>query len=129
MKKLFILLLISLQPYLLAQINAYYPDGRKIRNECKSINELLILLGEKETTSHSLGNDLVYFKKLTNKPIFVMSVSSDKAIPLERIKKVISSYKYNDYINSFSYYYDLREMMKDSSLIDLHSFRIFLPSG
>lgn len=109
--------MISIKTSLFAQINAYYPDGRKIKNECKTINELLNLLGEKETTSHSSNDNLVYFKKLTNKPIFVMDLSSSgKNISPEKIKKAISSYKYNDYIYSFSYYYDLREMMKEGSL-------------
>ncbi|MBM3713521.1 MAG: hypothetical protein FJW56_08835 [Actinobacteria bacterium] len=118
MKKIFTFLaLISLQPILLAQINAYYPDGKQIKNNCKTINELKNLLDEKYTSSHSYNDIRVYYKKLTNKPIFVLDITSFKnSIKYENIKKAISSFDYDNYINSFSYYYDLREMMKDSSL-------------
>lgn len=96
-----------------AQSSAYYPNGKKINIEFTTLKELLDTLGIKETEYHfnNLGN--VHFKRLSNKPIFVMF--SGKDYPL-RTNEIINSYNYSEYLNSYSYYFDLKDMIKSGSL-------------
>ena len=96
-----------------AQFSAYYPDGKKVTIKFKTIKQLLDTLGISETQSyhHKLGE--VYFKRLSNKSIFVLFL--DKDYPL-KIKEIIISYNYSKYLNSYSYYWDLKDMIKKGTL-------------
>lgn len=98
---------------LFSQFNAYYPDGRKITLKFETINQLLDSLGynETETYRHNLGE--VYFKRLTNQPIFILF---DKKSYPTKIKEIISSYNYQEYLNSYSYYWDLKDMISENTL-------------
>lgn len=114
MRKLFLLLfMMVITGNSFAQFSAYYPDGKKVTIKFQTIQELLDTLGVSETESynHKLGD--VYFKRLSNKPVFVFFF--DKAYPL-KIKEIISSYKYAEYLNSYSYYWDLKDMIKKGTL-------------
>lgn len=106
----------------IAQFSAYYPSGQKINIQFKTIGQLLDSLGvlETEVYSHKLGD--VYFRRLTNKPIFVFF--HQKEYPLQ-IKQIISSYDYNDYLNSFSYYWDLNDMIKSGALTKPYLLKVF----
>jgi hypothetical protein len=83
------LIFLTLQSF--AQISddiaAYYPDGKRI--------------------NFKLGQ--VYFKKLSNKPIFILFI--DKKSPM-KIKEILNSYDYSKYLNSYTYYWDLKDMIK-----------------
>ena len=111
--KILILLLTTVTCNLFAQFNAYYPDGKKITIKYETIGSLLDSLGinESESYSHKLG--YVYFKRLSNKPIFVFFMG--KEYPL-KVKEMISSYNYTKYLNSYSYYHDLKDMIKEETL-------------
>ncbi len=114
MRKLFLLLFLTTITFnLFAQFNAYYSDGKKVTIKFQTIKELLDTLGVNETQSyhHKLGE--VYFKRLSNKPVFVLFIG--KEYPL-KIKEIISSYNYSKYLNSYSYYWDLKDMIKNGSL-------------
>lgn len=96
-----------------AQFTAYYPSGKKINIEFKTIKNLLDTLGIKESESHSNNIGMAYFKRLSNRPIFVMFL--DKDYPL-RVNEIINSYNYSKYINSYSYYHDLKDMIGKGTL-------------
>lgn len=95
------------------QWSAYYPDGKKINIEFRTIKQLLDTLGANETTdySHKLGD--IYFKRLTNKPVFILF---DKKANPTKIKEMIASYNYSEYLNSYSYYWDLKDMIGEGTL-------------
>ena len=65
-------------------IKAYYPDGKKIDFRFNTIKNLLDTLDIKENTSYSHPLGEVYFKRLSNKPVFVLFI--DKEYPLKIIK-------------------------------------------
>lgn len=102
---------------------AYYPDGRKITFPIRTFGSLLDTLGASESTiyTHKQGA-IVYFKRLTNKPVFVYF--SDNPTPL-KIKEIISSYNYNKYLFSYSYYWDMKDMIKKGSLTKKYLIEIF----
>jgi hypothetical protein len=106
--------------YLSAQIKAYYPDGRRIVNDCITNNCLFEIVGLKQYESFFDDDGEVYFKKLSNTPVIIID---DHQPP--RIKKLINSYDYNSYINSFHYYYTLRDMMKEGTLTKAYLLDVF----
>ena len=96
--------MLSLSYNLSAQF--FYPNGKKVDILRDSIEKNNISLH-----MHKLG--VVYFRKLTNKPIYV--VFTKTAYP-SKIKEMISSYDYKRYINSYSYYYELNDMIRSGEL-------------
>jgi len=106
------------------QFKAYYPDGKKIAIKFTTIKELLDSLGIQESESYYRGNDAVYFKRLSNKPVFI--IFFEKEHP-EKIKDIIASYnsEYNKYLYSYSYYFDLNDMMKGHTLTREYLLDIF----
>lgn len=107
-----------------SQVNAYGPDGKKIVNDFKTIGELLDSLGVKERTIHIQDDVSVYYKKLTNKAICIIGLNNPK-----KIKKILSSYDYDEYLNSYSYYYDLKSMMEESKLTEQYLNEVFGPAS
>jgi hypothetical protein len=122
MKFIIIILLLLIPPSILAQYGAYYPNGKKINIEFKTIRQLLDSMGVKETESHIHKLGSVYFKKLSNIPLFV--IFNEKDYP-SKIKDIIKSYDYNSYLYSYSYYYDLTKMMKSSTLTKKYLDEVF----
>lgn len=97
---------VSSQPFF------YYPNGKPIQFEFKTINDIFDSLNIKETTMYIKGDDFIYFKRLTNKPVLCILEKKNPAI----IPQHISSYNYSEYINSYAYYFDLKDMMKNKTL-------------
>lgn len=124
MKQLLIafLLLITYKSH--GQFKAYYPDGKKITIKFTTIKELLDSLGIQETESYSHRYGIAYFKRLSNNPIFVLFL--EKEYP-EKIKEIITSYnpKYSKYLYSYSYYFDLKDMMKEHTLTQEYLLDVF----
>lgn len=122
--KIFAILITSIFFYLnsFAQFTAYYPNGKKINIKFKTIQNLLDTLGIKETETHSNSIGLVYYKRLSNSPIFVMFL--DKNYPL-RINELINAYNYSKYLNSYSYYYDLKDMISKQTLTKSYLLDVF----
>ncbi len=115
MKKFIFLLFFTVNSFnlLFAQFSAYYPDGKKVKIKFQTIKQLLdsLEISETERYHHILGE--VYFKRLSDKPIFVLF--PDKEYPL-KIRGIISSYNYSKYLYSYSYYWDLNDMIKKGTL-------------
>ena len=102
---------------------AYYPDGKKITIKYGSIKSLLDTLGINESTSYDYKQWCsVYFMRLTNKPIFVFFWKNPTPL---KIKEIISTYNYNKYLYSYSYYWDLKDMIKKGSLTKQYLLEIF----
>ncbi len=123
MKRTYILLIsLCCFSYTFAQLNIYLPNGSRLNTESKSIKGVLDSLGivESEMYSHKLG--MVFFKRLSNKPIFIEFPG--KAYP-SMIKEIIASYDYSGYLNSYSYYYDLKDMILKGSLTKEYLFDAF----
>jgi hypothetical protein len=117
MDKQKILLLLAFLPIFSvnAQYKFYYPDGKIIDTECKTIQCVLDSLGIKETETYHSDMGDIYFKRLTNIPVFIIT---NKTNPTLIINNLISSYnkEYKKYLYSYSYYYDLKDMMKNNTL-------------
>ncbi len=125
MKKIYLFLILSLLTVSgYGQFSAFYPDGKKITIKFNTIRELLDTLGIQEADSYSHKYGHVYFKRLSNKPIFILFLEKDYP---EKIKEIISSYnlKYNRYLYSYPYYYDLKDMIKNHTLTQEYLLDIF----
>jgi hypothetical protein len=98
-----------------AQFSTYYPDGRKIRIPFTSIKILLDSLGVDETTNFNHKYGVVYYKMLTDKPVFVLFLDKDRP---EKIPEILAAYKpkYRKYLYSYDYFFDLNSMMKEKKL-------------
>lgn len=92
---------------------AYYPNGSKVTIRFTTIKSLLDSLGVNETTSSHQILGVVYFKRLSNKPLFVFF--PDKEYP-NKIQDIIKSYDYSSYIYSYSYYWDAKNMIDSGTL-------------
>lgn len=116
------ILLSTLSIQAFSQETAYYPNGTKILIKYNSYKELLHSLkaDNAELHIHKLG--LVYFKKLSNIPVVISF--EGKGNPT-KIKEMINSYNYTKYINSYSYYFDLKNMMNEGLLSKNYLNEIF----
>jgi len=122
--------MIKILPYILlifitnlwAQFDVYYPNGKKIEIKFETIGQLLDSLGIKESDSHSNDYGVAYYKRLTNKPIFILFLEKPN---ISKIKDIISAYDYKKYLYSYSYYYDLKDMIKEGSLTKDYLFDAF----
>jgi len=123
MKRLSLLLLLAVLTFAShAQVTAYYPNGKPVTLKYRTIRQLMDTLGldESSTYLHPLGE--VYFKRLTKDPVFVLFM--DKPHPAS-IPAIIASYDYNKYINSYDYYFDLNDMIKDGTLTKAYVHDVF----
>jgi len=112
---LFSILTFSIFAQLSNECNAYYPNGKKINLTFNTIKDLLDTLGIKETENYNNKYGIVYFKRLSNKPIFILFFKQNYPT---KIKEIIASYNqpYYKYLNSYDYYFDLKDMIKKGSL-------------
>jgi len=117
-----LILLLIVSTSMIANYNVYLPDGRKIEVRFNNIAQLLdsLKITEVELYNHKLGG--VYFKKLSNNPIFI--IFYDKEYP-SKIKEMIASYDYKKYLDSYSYYYDLNDMIKKGTLTKEYLYDVF----
>lgn len=105
------LLLISLN--ILAQRNAYFPNGRKIPFKLTSINALKdsLKIFAVEAVYTTYGE--VFYKKFTNVPAFIIFNKKDEPL---RIPEMLKKFNYNKYLYSYDYYYDLKSYLDSSKL-------------
>jgi|GEM_PF-3085989 len=105
--------ILTLSTNVKAQWNAYYPDGKKINIKFTTINSLKDSLGlfDIEIVSTSYGE--VFYKKFTNKPVFVF-LNKKEYVP--KIPVMLQKYDYGKYLNSYSYYADLKRLMESGKL-------------
>jgi hypothetical protein len=117
---LFFLLLLPMLTY--AQLYTYLPNGTPIKFKKLSIAQTLDSLhaGITDVDAQPLG--MVYFKKLTNIPVLILFTKKDYPAS---IPKMVASYDYQSYLNSYSYYYDLKSMIKDSTLTKSYLTNVF----
>jgi len=120
-KKALIILFLAL-PVLNTYGQFYHPNGKKINTKGKTIAAVLDSLGVSETNTHSRSNGEVYFKRLSNKPVLLLL--DPKTNPL-KIKEIINSYDYAAYLNSYSYYFDLTDMIKEQKLTKEYLIDVF----
>ncbi|WP_316848906.1 hypothetical protein [Pedobacter agri] len=113
MKKLSFILLLLLPIFGFSQNSIYLPSGKKLPYKNISINGIRDSLGLKavEGVSNTYGE--VYYKKLTNTPVFLFFTKKDD---LTKLPIMLKAYNYNKYIYSYSYYFDLKSMMEDGTL-------------
>lgn len=113
MKK-FLLVLLALYPGLsFSQHGIYLPTGKKLPFKNISINGIRDSLKLKEVEGVSNPYGEVYYKKLTDTPVFLFFTKEDD---LSKIPLMLKHYNYNKYIHSYSYYFDLKSMMEDGTL-------------
>jgi hypothetical protein len=105
-----------------AKFTAYYPSGKKINIKFETVGELLDSLNILEYDVYDTKYGSAYFKRLTNKPVFVFFF--DKEEPL-KVQQIISSFNYKGYLNSYSYYYDLKDMIKKGTLTKEYLLDVF----
>lgn len=125
MKKQFFIVVLLLSTFrVYGQFNAYYPNGKKITIKFNTIKALLDSLGVQETEGYSHKYGHVYFKRLSNIPVFILFFEKEQP---EKIKEIISSYnsKYNEYLFSYSYYFDLKDMIKGHTLTQEYLLGVF----
>lgn len=118
---------VSGAPEIVADSNwfeAYLPTGDRLKGSYHTMGDVLNRLGVTLTRSHSYrpANATVYFHKLTATPVVIIFIGKGKP---ERIQEAISSFDYTDYINSFSYYFDVRTMVGDGTLTKDYVQRYF----
>jgi hypothetical protein len=95
-----------------SQETFYLPNGKKIPFAFTKIQDILDSLKFTDVTVYDTDLGSVYFKCLTNKPLFVILKKPNPS----NIQLLISSYKYGEYLFSYSYYSDLTKMMEDGVL-------------
>ena len=117
-----LLLLISLS--CISQRTAFYPNGQKVPFQWNCVKDLLDSIGEGNTSTHHSADYKieVYFRRLTKTPVVVLM---EKGQSVAVIPEVIASYDYDSYINSYSYYWDLKNMMQSGSLTKEYLHRAF----
>jgi len=115
------LLLVSLT--CISQRTAFYPNGQRVPFQWNSVHDLLDSLGESNTDGQ-LGpqGSTIYFRRLTKTPVVVLL---EKGKSAATIPAAIASYDYNSYINSYSYYWDLKDMMQSGSLTKEYLHKAF----
>lgn len=91
----------------------YLPNGKRLLYKNISVQGIMDSLKLKEVEGVSNQYGEVYYKKLTNTPVFLFFSNKDD---LSKIPFMLKSYNYNEYLYSYSYYYDLKSMMKDGIL-------------
>ncbi len=113
MKQFIIAFLALIPTTAFCQHSAYLPSGKKLPYKHFSINSLRdsLKLGILEGTFTPYGE--VYYKKLTNKPVFLFFSKKDD---LSKIPIMLKHYNYNKYLYSYDYYYDLKSMIEDNTL-------------
>lgn len=120
---IFLLILISSSSFGQEAYKFYKPDGTIINGEFLSIKSILDSLKSGPTTSKIISEpEVVYFKKLTNIPVMIMLNNNT---PFKGKQYYISKYKYQNYINSYSYFYDLNSMIKEKSLTQEYLKEVF----
>ena len=107
------LLLLLVPTYGFSQFNIYLPNGKKLPYKNISINGLTDSLKLKKVEGVSNPYGEVFYKKLTNIPVFLLFSKKDD---VTKIPAMLKFYNYNKYIYSYSYYFDLKSMMQDKSL-------------
>ncbi|WP_316799715.1 hypothetical protein [Pedobacter frigidisoli] len=113
MKTISFLTLVILPFCCFSQNAIYLPSGRKLPYKNISINGIRdsLDLNEVEGVSNPYGE--VYYKKLTNTPVFLFFNKKDD---LTKIPLMLKAYDYPKHIYSYSYYYDLKSMMEKGTL-------------
>lgn len=106
----------------ISQNSAYLPSGKKLPYKNFSTNSLRdsLKLGELEGIFTPYGE--VFYKKLTNKPVFLFFSKKDD---LSKIPIMLQSYNYNKYLYSYDYYYDLKSMIEDKTLTKAYLLEAF----
>jgi hypothetical protein len=99
----------------------YYPNGKKVPYTFTTIKSVLDSIGEQETESHFYKDDIVYFKRLSNKPIVVFTKNPS------RLREIIASYntEYYKYLNTHSFYWDMNDMIKSGTLTRTYLNEVF----
>jgi len=112
--KPFIFLLFLTCPFLsFSQNGIYLPSGKKLPYNNISINGVKDSLGIKEVETVLTPYGEVFYKKLTDKPVFLIF---SKKEDLTKIPLMLKHYNYNKYLYSYSYYFDLKKMMEEGKL-------------
>lgn len=96
-------------------LKAYTPAGKKISIEWRTLNDLYDSLKVEDPELFFTKGGQVVFEKFTKKPIAVLF---DQKVDVSKIPLMISSYSkpYNDYLLSYSFYHDLKDMIEKGTL-------------
>jgi hypothetical protein len=98
-----------------AQTGFYLPDGKEIKTNLPTHEELedSLLVNEAKMYIHPLG--IVFFKKLTKKPLYLFI---SKKINVAKIAEMLAAYngEYSKYIASYEYFSDLKQLITDGKL-------------
>lgn len=107
-----------------SQRTAFYPNGQKVPFQWNCVRDLLDSIGEGNTsTYHSPDYKTeVHFRRLTKTPLVVLL---EKGKTAANVPSAIASYDYNEYINSYSYYWDLKDMMQAGTLTKEYLHKAF----
>lgn len=102
--------------------SAYLPNGTPLLGKFTSIRDVLDTLGVDDAYAHSYDalSATVYFRRLTATPLVILFMG--KAQPT-RIQEAIKSFNYTEYINSYSYYSEVRDMVLKGTLTRAYAER------
>lgn len=104
--------------------DVYDASGKLVSGEFKTINEMITKFNGHPSKSNYTNDhkEATYFRELSSVLLFVML---DKGMPFKGIPYYKAKYNYKKYINSYSYYFDLQDLIKKGELTDSYLKTVF----